>query len=719
MVCRAGSKYSGNDKTNASWSNWNGDVDFGPALLRVPKHISPAGGAGAAPAGGPPYLTDPGDGLASLVEAVADATDKKQELHVVGNYWAFEDCAKSDGVMVSLASLNRELHDVLDPRNGALTDDALAMQNDPFRKKRLVHFEAGIRIFDLCEALDKQNLAMPTLGGSNGQSLAGAISTSTHGGDWNQPPFPDVVRAVHLVTHGGRELWIEPARNPVTKADSDNAALRAVLPCKDVEIVRDDRIFDAVRVACGRFGVIYSLVLEVRRQFRVVEVVTTPSAAGVLQALRDGQGTPSIFTPLFRLLNADPVPAGFSDAQGVPYYLEILFNSQRPSDVWARRRWETVTDGSSDTSFAPQGSKFDLATSIVAVVNAALLEIAGVGGGTVAAVGGAVLTALAGPLGTTIAGVLAAEVSVEILNMVIELDTLVLSGNAAFESVLAAALTAAWRVPGAGYLIPQIQGMVIEGQLRGGQTVNGCRRGLHYLVSTGSREDSDQTDFRSDSIEVVFDATNANFLDFLDEILAVAPGFQQAGYISLRPSLRSSALLSMHNVAGSRVVSIEVATVRNLPGSKAWMSYVHQAAIRHQGRPHWGQYNKLGAVDTAMLYAGSLNPWREALASVSGTSKLFSNAFTRERGLEPVSIIREVTAVRKGPKDTITHLCNEDAPWSPVTVRQAIREIRAGTARYFARFEDTLVEIRAVDGRYLRTVADDTEQNNLDNLRRC
>jgi hypothetical protein len=97
---------------------------------------------------------------------------------------------------------------------------------------------------------------MPTLGGHNGQSLAGAISTSTHGGDWNQPPFPDVVRAVHLVTEGGRELWIEAARNPVTKADSDSAALRAVLPCKDIEIVRDDRIFDAVRFACGRFGVI-------------------------------------------------------------------------------------------------------------------------------------------------------------------------------------------------------------------------------------------------------------------------------------------------------------------------------------------------------------------------------------------------------------------------------------------------------------------------------
>ena len=67
MVCRAGTNYLGNDKTSPSWKNWNGDVDFTPALLRVPKH----GPAGGAPPTGPPYRTDPSDGLASLVEAVA------------------------------------------------------------------------------------------------------------------------------------------------------------------------------------------------------------------------------------------------------------------------------------------------------------------------------------------------------------------------------------------------------------------------------------------------------------------------------------------------------------------------------------------------------------------------------------------------------------------------------------------------------------------------
>jgi len=694
MVCRALTNYSGSDKKSPTFENWSGDVTFNPDLLRVPND------------------------LLSLVEAVADATDKGQSLHVVGNHWAFEDCAKDDTVMVSLANLNKPLANVLDVKNKALTDAWIDKQNNVASPKVLVHVEAGIRLADLFDVLDPLGLAMPTLGGSNGQSLAGAISTSTHGGDWQQPPLPDLVRAVHLVTVGGRELWIEPASNPITRDADNNKALRDALPCDTTEVIRDDRLFDAVRVASGRFGVIYSFVLEVRRQFRVVEVVTTPTGASVLSALRAGQGTLSVFTPLFRMLNDEPIPADVFDAQGVPYFLQILFNSQRPSDVWVTRRWETMTDGHSDSEFKPQASKFELAADIIAVVNAALLEVAGVAGavagGTVVAVGSLFL----GPIAGLIGSLWGSGLSVQILGMVAELDALLASDNPAFGALLAAALNAAWRVPGLGYLIPQIQGMVTEGQLRGGATP-GVRRGLHHLVSTGVREDSDQTDFRSDSIEVIFDATTADYLAFLDEILPIAPNFEQAGYISLRPSLRSSALLSMHHVTGRRAIAIEIASVKNLAGNAAWMAYVHQAAIRHNGRPHWGQYNKLDALTVAMLYGESLNEWREALLAVSGTSTQFSNAFTRQRGLEPNGLVREVTSVKK-KGGTITHVCNDGASWSPVAVADAIGQIQGGLASYVTRRGDYGALIKVVSdghgGYYLRSQSDETSADNLDSL---
>jgi hypothetical protein len=708
MACRAGDKYFGTDTAGATWSNWNGDVVFQPETWRVPKHRPPDGAATPATPAGPPYITDPRDGLSSLVEVVAAATEQGKALHAIGSGWAFEDCASADGVIVSLASLNSQLSDVVDPRNGALTDDWIGIHGNPASQTKLVHFEAGIRIWDLCEQLNDQGLALPTLGGSNGQALAGVISTSTHGGDWQQPPFPELVRAVHLVAEGGQEWWIESASRPLTRAAGDNAALRAVLPCDETKIVRDDRVFDAVRVACGRFGVIYSFVLEVRRQFRVVQVVTRPDAGAVLQALRDGQKTPSIFTPLFRLLNVDAIAPAFDDARGVPYFLQILFNSRRPSDVWVTRRWVT-TDVTKPDILPPSQSYADLARDIVFTINTAAAGLAAVIGTELAA-----LSFLFGPAGTAVGSALGLTAGTALLDVTAELDAMLVAGNKPFGSIVAAALNAAWKIPGLAELIAPIQESVISSGVHDGI------RGPHYRVSTGTKEDGDQDDFRVDSIELVFDAAKPDYLDFLDEILPLAPLFPQAGIVSLRPTLRSSALLSMHNVTSNRAISVEIASLKNLYGNRMWMQYVHDAAVRHGGRPHWGQYNKLAELDVTMLYGDALSQWREALLSVNGTSSVFSNAFTRQRGLEPQSIARAVTSVMKSPKGAITHVCNDLESWSPVTVADAVAQIQARTVGYVAFGGGTFSVIKVVsDGKggfYLRTQSDETSADNLDNL---
>jgi hypothetical protein len=261
--------------------------------------------------------------------------------------------------------------------------------------------------------------------------------------------------------------------------------------------------------------------------------------------------------------------------------------------------------------------------------------------------------------------------------------------------------------------------MVIENQLRGG-AARGTWRGPHYQISTGGREANDQVDFRSDSIEVVFDASDPMYLDFLDDILNTCSRYHQAGYIALRPSLRSNALLSMHNVPGPRAISIEVASAKNLDGNAAWMSYVQQAALRNGGRPHWGQYNKLDAVDVEILYDAALRDWREALIGVSDLSTLCSNAFTVQRGLEPMSMVRAITSVKKTGTGNITHICNDAESWSPVAVADAVRHIQARAVTYIAVVEDSFVFIDAVSdgsgGFYLRTRADRTTADNLDSL---
>lgn len=89
MVCRATS-YSGEEVTNYREKNWNGDVQFAPAKFARPNNLS------------------------SLIDVVARATEDNQPLHVIGSRWSFEDCASSDGVMVSLDSLTKRLSYLVD-----------------------------------------------------------------------------------------------------------------------------------------------------------------------------------------------------------------------------------------------------------------------------------------------------------------------------------------------------------------------------------------------------------------------------------------------------------------------------------------------------------------------------------------------------------------------------------------------------------------------------
>lgn len=87
--------------------------------------------------------------------------------------------------------------------------------------------------------------ALPTLGGAGGQSIAGAFSTSTHGGDVRLPPIADAVAAIHLVGCEGRQYWIEPAPAKSGAPLTDTARLQARLP--DVTLIRDNQLFGTRR----------------------------------------------------------------------------------------------------------------------------------------------------------------------------------------------------------------------------------------------------------------------------------------------------------------------------------------------------------------------------------------------------------------------------------------------------------------------------------------
>jgi FAD-linked oxidoreductase len=138
------------------WTNWARDQRCAPERIERPRSE------------------------AELVRVVAGA----RRVKVAGSGHSFTDIACTDGAMVDLSGMNR----VLDVSGEDVT------------------VEAGISLRDLGERLAARGLAMENQGDVDPQTLAGAISTATHGTGGLFRNLSSQVVGVRLVTGAGELL---------------------------------------------------------------------------------------------------------------------------------------------------------------------------------------------------------------------------------------------------------------------------------------------------------------------------------------------------------------------------------------------------------------------------------------------------------------------------------------------------------------------------------
>ncbi|KFY44293.1 hypothetical protein V494_01554 [Pseudogymnoascus sp. VKM F-4513 (FW-928)] len=81
------------------------------------------------------------------------------------------------------------------------------------RETNLVTMQAGIRLFQLSEELDKLGLAMPNLGSINEQSIAGAISTGTHGSTLLHSILSSSVTRLKITLANSQTVTCSPEKN--------------------------------------------------------------------------------------------------------------------------------------------------------------------------------------------------------------------------------------------------------------------------------------------------------------------------------------------------------------------------------------------------------------------------------------------------------------------------------------------------------------------------
>jgi FAD-linked oxidoreductase len=146
----------------ASWRNWAGDEGCAPVVIEHPASV---------------------EELSSVLVA---ASARGLRVRAIGAGHSFSDIACTDGVLVSLDRLNR-----------VVEIDRAACR---------VRVEAGITIRELGLRLAAAGLALENLGDIDVQSVAGAISTATHGTGARLRNIPSQVQSLTLVLADGSTL---------------------------------------------------------------------------------------------------------------------------------------------------------------------------------------------------------------------------------------------------------------------------------------------------------------------------------------------------------------------------------------------------------------------------------------------------------------------------------------------------------------------------------
>ena len=184
------------------WRNWAGDQRCLPARVERPAS------------------------RAELVEAVKRATEKGLTVRAVGAGHSFTDVACTGGLMLEFDRLDRVLD--VDGESG------------------LVKVEGGIGLRALNEAIWGYGLALENLGDIDAQTVAGAVSTATHGTGARFRNFSALIEGMELVLPDGTLLEVSASERP--------------------------ELLPAVRVGLGALGVIATITFRTVPAFTIRRV---------------------------------------------------------------------------------------------------------------------------------------------------------------------------------------------------------------------------------------------------------------------------------------------------------------------------------------------------------------------------------------------------------------------------------------------------------------
>lgn len=186
------------------------------------------------------------DAAQEVQRLIQEAADAGEGFRAYGSRWSLSNIAHQKDRMHFNSFMNLHL---------PLIEEDYHPDTE-YDTSNLFFFECGNTIKECSQTLSSHGKSLKTSGASNGQTIAGCISTGVHGSTIDVGSISDYVVGINLITGPNPDdiVYLERHTDP---ALSDDFAQKL-----NADVIRNDDLFNAALVGLGGFGFIHGVVIE-------------------------------------------------------------------------------------------------------------------------------------------------------------------------------------------------------------------------------------------------------------------------------------------------------------------------------------------------------------------------------------------------------------------------------------------------------------------------
>ena len=244
------------------------------------------------------------DAAQEIQRLITETKNKNEGFRAYGSAWSMSKIAHQKDRMHFNAHMNTYM--------SFRDQDLHALSN--YDASNLFLFQCGNIIKEISEKLAGHGKSLKASGASNGQTIAGCISTGVHGSGINVGSVQDYVVGLNLIIgpNPGDIVYLERHTKPALN-DVFVQKLRS-------RVIRNDGLFNAALVGLGSFGFIHGVVIEAQNLFllkRYVKKIKKKTALDLATGLN------------FKAFTGIPEEVKANGEANIPYHYKVFINQYK------------------------------------------------------------------------------------------------------------------------------------------------------------------------------------------------------------------------------------------------------------------------------------------------------------------------------------------------------------------------------------------------------